>query len=400
MALKVFLVAGEQSGDLLGARLMAALNDRLNGDIKFAGVGGSGMQRQGLKSLFPLSDIAVVGIVDIAKRYRLLRRRVFETIEHALIENPDVVVIIDSPEFTHPIAKRLKAQSPDLPILNYVCPQVWAWRPGRAKKMRHYIDEVLTLLPFEPHALERLGGPPATYVGHPLVERLASIRQADHIGLAAQLGIDPQDRILAVLPGSRSSEVRRLLPVFAKAAEKIASALQNASQSEAPPGRFQIIIPAVPATRSLIDNANLDWPVTPHIVEGDHQKWQTFRLATAALTASGTATLELALAGTPMAVGYIVDRITYLGRFLVTTDTIVLANLVLGEKLIPEFVQKQCTPDQLAAAVVPLMTQTPQRRTQKQRLAKIASRMQVGDGSKSPGELAADVVLKYAPQRR
>ncbi len=386
MAPHIFLIAGEQSGDQLGARLMQALNDRLDSQVRYSGVGGSGMERQGLASLFPLSDVAVMGIVDILRQYPRLRRRALQTVEHAIIENPDLVVIIDSPEFTHPIARRIRAQSPDVPIINYVSPQVWAWRPGRARKMTAYINHIMALLPFEPEAMRRLGGPPCTYVGHPLIEKRSAMRQADHRGLAAQLGIEPGRKVLAVLPGSRRSEVRRLMPPFGAAIRLVQQTHDD----------LEVVVPALPALRELIEELAQDWPLAPHLVEGETAKFQAFRLADAALVASGTATLELALAGVPMVVGYVVDPISPIVRFLIKTPSIVLANLVLGENVIPEFIQRDCTPAALAQAVTPLLSDTPQRRTQTARLDKIAHRMHLATGT--PSEAAAKIVLDHLPE--
>ena len=212
--LRFFIVAGEPSGDALGAKLIAALKGKVGSAAAFAGVGGEEMAREGLVSIFPLVDVTVMGPMSILPRLPRIIRRVHQTVAAALRFMPDAVIIIDSPEFTHPIAKRIRAAAPEIPIIDYVSPSVWAWRPGRAKRMRPYIDEVLALLPFEPQAHVTLGGPHCTYVGHPLIERLDEIRNADAAGLARRLGLDPAKPVLLVLPGSRGSEVDRLIGVF------------------------------------------------------------------------------------------------------------------------------------------------------------------------------------------
>ncbi len=260
--LRLFLVAGEHSGDALGARLMGALKTRLAKGVSFAGVGGEAMERQGLSSIFPLHDVAVMGPLNILAALPRLVRRVHQTVDAALAFKPDAVVIIDSPEFTHPIAKRIRKRAADIPIIDYVSPSVWAWRPGRAKKMRGYIDEVLALLPFEPAAHERLGGPHCTYVGHPLIERLDEIASADAAGLAKRLGIAAGRDVLAVLPGSRRSEASLLLDAFG---ETVALLAKEGCT-------FDVVIPAVAHLREQVQVACASWAVPVHVVDGG-QRW-------------------------------------------------------------------------------------------------------------------------------
>nr|PZN86612.1 MAG: lipid-A-disaccharide synthase [Pseudomonadota bacterium] len=382
--LHIFLVAGEQSGDALGASLMSALQAKLDQSVVFSGVGGAQMGARGLKSLFPLSDVAVMGPLSILRRLPRIISRVYATVDAAVAERPDVVVIIDSPEFTHAIAKRIRRRCPAIPIVDYVSPTVWAWRPGRAKRMRRYVDHVLALLPFEPEAHRKLGGPPCTYVGHPLIERREWLESLNPTPLAERLELERDQPILVVLPGSRSSEVERLMQPFGEAVRLLhARGLVR-----------QVIIPAVPHLRSVIEQAVGEWPVRPHLVEGDEDKFSAFKLATAALAASGTVTLELALVGTPAVVAYRVDPIAARLRFLVKVPSIVLANLVLGENVYPEFVQEDCTPEKLAAAVAPLLSTTPERRRQLDLLARIPERLAV-EASK-PSDAAADIIIQYA----
>ena len=217
-------------------------------------------------------------------------RRVYQTVDAAVAADPDVVVLIDSPEFTHPIARRIRRRRPDIPIVDYVSPTIWAWRPGRARKMRPYINHVLALLPFEPKAHIRLGGPPCTYVGHPLIEQLPWISKLDPAPLAARLGLDPARPTLLVLPGSRRSEVSRLMSVFGEAVAKIAARC----------GPLEVILPVAASARPIVEEGLADWKITPHLVEGHDDKFRAFKLADAALAASGTVTLELALVGTLM----------------------------------------------------------------------------------------------------
>jgi lipid-A-disaccharide synthase len=387
--LRLFLIAGEHSGDALGSRLMAALNAQRKGRIHYLGVGGEGMEREGLASQFPLSDVAVMGPLSILPRLPRIIARVRRTAKAAIAAEPDAVVIIDAPEFTHPIAKRIRRRAPQIPIIDYVSPSVWAWRPGRARKMRAYVDHVLALLPFEPQAHEELGGPPCTYIGHPLIERLDWMHKLDPYELADRLRLEETRPVLVVLPGSRTSEVGRLMGPFGKAVDLLEE------RGLAP----QVIIPVVPHVRPLIEEHLKSWRVRPHLIEGDDDKFRAFKLAHAALTASGTVTLELGLAGTPMVVAYRVDWLSAGPlRMLIKAPSVVLANLVLSEKAFPEFIQEDCTPEHLASAVELLLRDTFERRGQLAALARIPTRM-LREGS-SPSDLAAEIVLQYAEHGR
>ena len=389
--LRLFLVAGEHSGDALGGKLMAALKaGRGSHGVVFAGVGGEEMAHQGLASLFPIEDVAVMGPTHIVPALPRIVRRVYQTVAAALAFNPDGVVIIDSPEFTHPIARRIRKRAPHIPIIDYVSPSVWAWRPGRARKMRAYVDEILGLLPFEPAAHQRLGGPHCTYVGHPLIEQLGEIQGADAAGLAQRLGIAQGRKVLTVLPGSRRSEVDRLVSVFG---ETIAW-LKNSGLG------FDCIVPVVPHLKEKIAQAVASWPGNVHLVMGAADKYAAMRLGTAALAASGTVTLELALAGLPMVVAYKVDAVTAaVVRRLITTDTAILANLVLGsQRPFPQYIQEDCIPEKLAKAVAELMSDTSARRVQLEALARVPGKLLLASGT--PSEAAARAVLAVAGRPR
>ena len=384
---RLVLIAGEHSGDALGGKLIAALKARLQDRLQLSGVGGEAMAAEGFVSDFPIEDVAVMGPLSILRHLPRIVRRVYATVDRAIASNPHAVVIIDSPEFTHPIAKRIRKRRPDIPIIDYVSPSVWAWRPGRAAKMRAYVDHVLALLPFEPAAHARLGGPPCTYVGHALSERLAWFRDLDPAPLvAAALGLDPARPVIVALPGSRASEVGRLMEPFG-------AALRLVMARGAEP---QVLMPCVPHMRPLIAAGLKSWPLKPHLVEGDDDKFRAFKLAQAALAASGTVTLELALAGTPMVVAYRVDPVAapFLRR-LIKAPTVVLANLVLGENAFPEFHQETVTPENLANTLLPLLSDTDERRRQEAALARIPGLLRT-EGGRAPSEAAADVVLDYA----
>jgi lipid-A-disaccharide synthase len=386
--LKLFLVAGEHSGDALGASLMDEIGRQHGKRVRYLGVGGPKMEARGLTSQFPLSDVAVMGPLAILGRLPLLVKRVRQTAAAAVAAEPDAVVIIDSPEFTHPIARRIRRQRPDIPIIDYVSPSVWAWRPGRARRMRGYIDHVLALLPFEPEAHRRLGGPPCTYIGHPLVEKVAALRDIDPAPLAERLKISPLRPVLVVLPGSRRSEVDRLMKPFGGAIKELL--LRDMLP--------QVILPVVEHVRDRVEDWLKIWPMTPHLVFGEEDKHRAFRLAHAALAASGTVTLELALAGTPMVVAYRVDTIAATFGFLIKTPHFAMSNLVLGQRAFPEIMQDDCTSQNLAAALIEILSDGPARAAQLTALARVPAVMDYG--GVAPSATAARIVLEYANKAR
>ena len=273
---------------------------------------------------------------------------------------------------------------PEIPIIDYVSPSVWAWRPGRARKMKPYVDHLLALLPFEPAAHERLGGPPCTYVGHQLIERLDWIAGIDASALHRRLGLATDQPAIVVLPGSRSSEVERLGEVFGAGLDDLAAAGHQ----------FAVLVPAVAHLRGQIEQLTRSWAHPVHILDGESDKFAAFKLARAALAASGTVTLELGLVGTPMVVAYRVDAVAARLRFLVKVPSIVLSNLVLGYNAFPEFIQEACTPHNLATALGAIIIDGPARTAQLEALAEVAAKMQVADAS--PSDRAADIVLRYA----
>lgn len=374
---RIWLVAGEDSGDQLGAKLMRALRVAAP-DVTFGGVGGEAMAEESFASLFPLDDVAVMGYLPVLARARTLLRRIRETAEDIVAAKPDILVIIDSPGFTHAVAKRVRKAMPSLPIVDYVSPSVWAWRPWRAKGMRPFIDHVLALLPFEPEAHTRLGGPPCTYVGHPLIERLDALRP----DAAAQARREQAPSPLVVLPGSRRSEIERLMPVFGPALARIARDLP-----------IEAVLPAVSRHRARIEELAKGWDVPVRIVGGEAEKYAAFRAGRAALAASGTVTLELALSGVPTVVAYKVSRVEeFIARRLIQVPSIVLPNLILGRNAMPEFVQAECSPDNLANALLPLLRGGPEREAQIAALDRM-DELTILPGDDTPSRAAARVVL-------
>ena len=382
VARDVFLVAGEKSGDELGYKLMRALRDALGDEVRLRGVGGEAMEREGLRSLFPQADIAVMGFLPVIARLPTLLRRIRETAEAVIANPPDVLVIIDSPDFTHRVARRVRARLPDLPIVDYVSPTVWAWRPGRARKMRGYVDHLLALLPFEPQVHQRLGGPLTTYVGHPLIERLNDFRP--NAQEAAQRAASPPTVLL--LPGSRRSEIARLLELFGETAARI----------EALAWPVDFVLPAVTHLEGAIREGVAKWAKPPRVVLGEAEKLAAFRRARAALAASGTVSLELALAGVPMVVAYRVGKIEeMIVRALATAPSVVLPNLILGENVVPEFLQEAASPQALAQAVCALLPEGAARAAQVSALGKLDALMRLEDGD-TPSSRAARIVLEMA----
>jgi lipid-A-disaccharide synthase len=377
--LRIWLVAGEESGDQLSAKLMRALKASLGGNVSFAGVGGRAMAAEGLQSLFPLEDIAVMGFSAVLRRLPTIMARIRMTADAAVAARPDALVIVDSPDFTHRVAARVRKALPDLPIVDYVSPSVWAWRSSRAAKMRAYVDHLLALLPFEPEAHRRLGGPPTTYVGHPLIERLHDLRPRG--AERSPLGSGPLR--LLVLPGSRRSEVSRLMGPFG---ETLGLLSQRLSQP------LEVTLPAVPHLAEEIAAASASWPVAPRIVQGETPKFAAFRSAHAALAASGTVTLELGLSEVPMVVAYRVSKIEEVLQYLIKAHSIVLTNLVLGENVVPELIQWDCTPQKLADAVEALLHEGPERTRQLKAFDRLDQLMRIGD--EAPSERAARVVLE------
>jgi lipid-A-disaccharide synthase len=374
----IFLVVAEESGDRLGAALIRAVRDRAGRAVRFSGIGGQEMLQEGIASQFPIDDLSIIGFSQIPLRVPLILRRIREASNAIIAARPNALVIIDSPDFTHRVARKVRVADPSIPIVDYVSPSVWAWRPGRAGAMRRYIDHVLALLPFEPEVHRRLGGPPCTFVGHPLAERVGKLRP--NAEEARRRMAEPP--IVLMLPGSRRSEIRRLLPVFADAMVRVQSAI----------GACDIVLPTVPHLLDAVASATAAWARQPRIVVDLAEKETAFRVARAAIAKSGTVTLELALAGVPMITAYKLGWIeAAIARRLVTVPSIILANLVIGENVVPEFLQENCTAEKMAAALTPLLNESPERRRQVEAFDRLDEIMQIG--RHEPAARAADIVL-------
>ena len=378
VARKIFLIATEESGDRLGANLMKVLRQRLGGAVRFEGIGGQSMAREGLASLFPIEELSIMGLAAVVKQLPKILRLIRETARAVTEASPDILVIIDSPDFTHRVARRVRARDPSIPIANYVSPSVWAWRPGRARAMRRYVDHVLALLPFEPEEYRRLRGPPCSYVGHPLTVQIGTLRP----GADEQRRRDETPPVLLVLPGSRRSEIRHHMAVFGEALGRL----------QAEGVAFELILPTMPHLQEAVAEGVKSWPVQPQVVIGEQEKRAAFRIAHAALAKSGTSTLELAVAQVPMVAAYRAGAVeAWIIQRSIRASSMILANLVIGENVVPEFIQQDCTPEKLLPALREILSDSPLRQRQLQAFAKIDAIMSTGN--QPPSARAADIVL-------
>jgi len=378
----IYILAGEASGDVLGARLIAALRAQRPG-LEFAGVGGPRMADSGLPaSLFPMSDLSVMGIVEVVPRIRLLRRRHAEVLADIARRRPDVVVTVDSPGFMHHV---LAGVAPlGIPRVHYVAPQVWAWRAHRVKRYPGLWDRLLCLLPFEPAWFAR-HGLPATFVGHPVLESGAD--QGDAARFRTKHGLTPDQPVLILMPGSRRSEAPRLLPVFGRALHLLA-----AQQPALRP-----VLPVSPAVSESVRRAAKGWPVQPIIVTGLGDKHDAYAAAGVALTKSGTSTLELALAGVPMAVAYRVNPLTAaMARRMIQVPHVAMVNLLAGRALVPELLQGGCTAETLSSTVMSLLNDPGRADAQRSGFRAIMDSLR--PPGRLPSEAAADEVLDVLDQ--
>jgi lipid-A-disaccharide synthase len=377
----LMLVCGEPSGDQLGAQLMAGIKQLAGDRVKVVGVGGQAMAREGLETIFPLDATAVMGLREVVPAIPKILARVKQAADYAIHIRPDALVVIDSPDFTHRIARAVKQRDPSIKTVNYVAPQVWASRAYRAKAMARYFDLILALFPFEVPFFEKYGLK-AVFTGHPVIERRARMTGGD--GLRARLGLTAETPLLAVLPGSRTSEIRFILPIFRAALDRLAQKI---------PG-LVTVLPTVPHVAVRVRESTARWPTPLHILESEDDKYAAFDAADVALAASGTVTAELALARTPMVVAYRVGALTYaLAHWLVTVPHMTLVNILLDRRAIPEFKQYEATPDTLAAEIERLFRDERARAAQMDAMNEFGRRL--GEGDEAPSLRAARVLLDF-----
>ncbi|WP_395673522.1 lipid-A-disaccharide synthase [Phenylobacterium sp.] len=382
----VMLVAAEASGDDRGAALARALRRRLGNKVRFVGVGGARMAQEGVDSPFDIAELSILGLLEGLLAWRRVVRRADQTSAIALKEQPDVAVLIDSWGFTLRVATRLRRLAPDLPLVKYVAPQVWASRPGRAATLARTVDHLLAIHVFDAPYFEA-EGLPTTFVGNSALN--VDFSGADPHRLRARIGAGPDDPILLVLPGSRPGEIARVLPPFADAVARL--------KAERP--GLHVVIPAAPTVAEAVKAQVAAWPHPAHVVEGEAGKLDAMAAATVALACSGTVTTELALAGVPMVIGYRVGRVTYaLLKRLIRTKYITLFNIAAGDFVAPELIQDDCSGEALAREIARRLDDASLRQTQAARQSAALDRM--GRGGPDPSEAAADAVLALVAARR
>jgi lipid-A-disaccharide synthase len=384
--LKIGIVAGEESGDLLGADIVAALKAATGRDVQLMGLGGRHLQALGLKPLFDAGDIALMGFSAVLRDLPRLIKRIGETARTIVSESPDCLITIDNPDFTLRVAKKVRAANPDIPIIHYICPSVWAWRPGRAAAMRPYVDHILCILPFEPAELERLGGPRGTFVGHRLTGDPGVLAAA--AVQAAPRAVSPErEKTLLLLPGSRKGEISRLIKPFGETV----AALKRRGH------RLRLVLPTVPHVADLVGSSVSGWDQKPEIVTDVSGKWQAFGEADAALVASGTVSLELALAGVPLVSCYKLDPLARIAQQFITVWSALLPNLIADKPIAPEFYNYMVRPETLARTLEQLFADTELRAWQKEGFAEVFRRMET---ERPSGEIAAEIVMRHVEESR
>ena len=375
--MKLYVIAGEASGDALGAALLAGLKS-LRPDLQVRGIGGPLMQAEGLHSLFPMEELSVMGLAEVLPKYAHLKRRIREAAADVLAAAPDALITIDSPDFVLRVARIVRAARPDLRTIHYVAPSVWAWRPGRAAKMAHVIDHVLALLPFEPPYMTA-AGMTCDFVGHPVVSApRASAAEAQ--AFRADLG--GGGPLVLALPGSRRGEVARLAPVIGGVLDRV----------RAVHPQVQVVLPTLRSVAAMVEGLTADWPVRPRIIEAPEAKRAAFAAADVAIAASGTVSLELAANAVPMVIAYDMHPVTmWLMQRMARVDTVTLVNLVSDTRVVPEFLGGRCTPDLIAPALLGLIGPGPAREAQRAAMRLTMERL--GEGGDPPGLRAARSVL-------
>ena len=379
---KIAIIAGEVSGDQLGGWLMQAIRKRLPG-TNFVGIGGPTMQEQGLATLFPIRDIALIGIAEILPHVRTITRRIRETVEFLERERPDIIVTIDVPGFVLRVLKQLHANGRIRPkLIHYVAPTVWAYRPERAKIVAERYDHLLCLLPFEPPYFEK-EGLATSYIGHEIAWWWKD--RGDGAAFRAQHGIAADTPLLAVFPGSRNGEISRLWPTFKKTIERLKQDIPA----------LEVVIQVPEGVLQIMRKRTSQWHVKAHLIPNTQDKKALFAAATAALAKSGTIGLECALAGLPSITTYKANPLSvYMLRRMIRVPYVNLANILAGKMVVPELLQEDCTPAKLSAALKPLLTDAAARRDQQEDLIRIAEMLGTAD-SRSPSEKAADIIVGY-----
>lgn len=375
MALDIYIIAGEASGDFLGSHLIRSLYC-LKPHLKIQGIGGSLMKKEGLESLFPMEKISLMGITEIVPHIPQLYKLIKLTIRDIVRSKPKVLVTIDSPGFCYRVAQSVKKLIPNLKIVHYVAPSVWAWRQNRAYKLSQFVDHLLTLFPFEPPYF-LIHGLKTTFVGHPLTEQSLSVEQ----GFRDRLKIPKNAVILNLLAGSRENEIKKLIPVFCKTVQRLSKSLPH----------LFILAPTLPMFESLIETALLKTQLPHRVITDPFDKYNSFRISDVALAASGTVSLELALANLPMVIAYKISFLTYwIAKFLIKINNVCLVNVLLNKRIIPEYLQRDCHEKNLAPCLESLLEE--QGALQKPYLSKVIHLLENPEKIR-PSEKAAQIII-------
>jgi lipid-A-disaccharide synthase len=383
--IRIFIIAGEASGDSLGASLMRGLKE-LRPDIEFRGVGGREMEGEGLKSLFPMQELSVMGLAEVLPSLPRILKRMSQTIKAVLDFRPQALITIDSPDFCFRVAKKIKARSKDIRCIHYVAPSVWAWRPGRAKKVAGFLDHLLTLLPFEPPYFEE-HGLKATFVGHPIIERLSHRGDGERFRKAH--GLTVSQPLLCLLPGSRMTELNRLLDKFGETA----AALLRDRHS------LGIVIPTLPHLKGHIEKFFVGKGINPVVIDDMNEKFDCFSATTVALAASGTVSLELALCDAPHIIAYDLGRMsTWIAKRAIRTQWVNLVNIILQRPAVPELLLENCQPGRMVVEAGRLLDDREARAGQLTAFREALIKLGLGD-PKTPGQKGAEAVLMEIGQQ-
>ncbi len=384
--LKIYLIAGEPSGDALGARFMKAMKKKTSGNVEFFGVGGETMEAEGLNSLFDISDLAVMGIAEVIPSIPKVLRHIKETVNDIVRIRPDVVITIDSWSFGCRVQKALRKKKLGIPQVHYVAPQVWAWKKKRARTMHKYVDHLLTLLPQEPKYFTPYGLD-TTFVGHPVIE--SPVAKGDKESFRKKYKISKDKRIVCILPGSRHNEVATLLPIFIETAQKL-----NATYDD-----LLFVVPTVKTVEKRVKGLMENCGFETLIVEGSEDRHNAMCASAAAIAASGTVALELAIANVPHIIGYKVSRLTaFLVKRLMHIQFVNLSNILLGREIVPELLQDACVPDNIARYIKRFLEQDDLYRHEIDGFKKV--REVLGLGEQTPSENACDVVLNLIEKNK
>ncbi|AKK20108.1 lipid-A-disaccharide synthase [Candidatus Liberibacter africanus] len=378
-SLKIAVIVGEISGDLLAGDLIKRIKEMVPSPVDLVGVGGDSLKKEGLVSLFDFSELSVMGIMQVIRHLPRFILRINQTVELIVSSQPDVLLIVDNPDFTHRVAKRVRKKLPNIPIVNYVCPSVWAWREGRAHAMCAYINQVISILPFEKEAMQRLGGPYTTFVGHPLSSNSSVLKIYNQ--QSKRHNNSSQQKTILLLPGSRAKEISKILPVFEQAVRSLV--LRN------PSIKFALV--TVPSQENLVRTIVSKWDIAPEIIFDIEKKEKVFMKCDAAIAASGTVILELALCGIPVVSIYKSDWIVNLLSFYIKTWTAALPNLIVDYPLVPEYFNNMIRSEALVRWIERLSHDTLQRRAMLHGFEKLWSYMNT---TKPAGHMAAEVVLQ------